>query len=102
MVRIYCTYTCKFGELGYFSLSLSLSPLQYAALDSTATNLAVAGKAGFALYSGSRRRWKLFGNELQEQGLVCRGGLAWYKELVVFPCRVQERDEEVHLCTCNI
>ena len=68
---------------------------QYAALDSTATNLAVAGKAGFALYSGSRRRWKLFGNEVQEQGLTCRGGLAWYKDVVVFPCRVQERDEEV-------
>ena len=74
---------------------------QYAALDSTATNLAVAGKAGFALYSGSRRRWKLFGNEVQEQGLTCRGGLAWYKDIVVFPCRVQERDEEVQCTTCN-
>ena len=91
-------YTCKFGDL-LLLLSplspLSLSPLQYAALDSTATNLAVAGKAGFALYSGSRRRWRLFGNEVQEQGLVCRGGLAWYKDVVVFPCRVQERDEVV-------
>ena len=55
----------------------------------------MAGKAGFALYSGSRRKWKLFGNEVQEQGLTCRGGLAWYKDIVVFPCRVQERDEEV-------
>ena len=55
----------------------------------------MAGKAGFALYSGSKRKWKLFGNEVQEQGLTCRGGLAWYKDIVVFPCRVQERDEEV-------
>jgi hypothetical protein len=55
----------------------------------------VSGKAGFALYSSARRKWKLFGNEVQEQGLICRGGLAWYHDILVFPCRVQEKSEEV-------
>ena len=31
----------------------------------------------------------------QEQGLMCRGGLLWYRDVVVFPCRVQEKYEEV-------
>ena len=53
------------------------------------------GGAGFALYSSTRRKWKLFGNEIQEQGLICRGGLAWYHDVLVFPCRVQEKNEEV-------
>ena len=70
--------------------------LQFAALNNTGTNLAVAGRAGFAIYSGARRKWKLFGNEVQEQSLVCRGGLLWFEDIVVFPCRVQEHHEEVN------
>ena len=31
----------------------------------------------------------------QEQSLMCRGGLLWYRDIVVFPCRVQEINEEV-------
>ena len=26
---------------------------------------------------------------------MCRGGLLWYQDMVVFPCRVQEKYEEV-------
>ena len=32
---------------------------------------------------------------LQEQSMMCRGGLLWYMDIVVFPCRVQEKYEEV-------
>ena len=69
--------------------------LQYAAVSHNGLNLAVSGKAGFALYSASRRKWKLFGNEVQEQSLICRGGFTWYHDVLVFPCRVQEKTEEV-------
>jgi len=61
-------------------------------------NLGVAGRAGFALYSTMRRKWKLFGNEVQEQALMCRGGMAWYHEVIVFPCRVMDKREEVRGC----
>ncbi len=69
-------------------------------MNAAGSNLVIAGRAGFALYSGSRRKWKLFGNEVQEQSLVCRGGVLWYQDIVVFPCRVQEHSEEVWGCVC--
>ena len=34
-------------------------------------------------------------HSLQEQSMMCRGGLLWYMDIVVFPCRVQEKYEEV-------
>ena len=52
-------------------------PLRFATLDSKCENLAVAGRTGFALYSFSTRRWKLFGNESQERDFVVAGGLLW-------------------------
>ena len=67
-------------------------------MSNSGSNLVIAGRAGFAIYSDSRRKWKLFGNEVQEQGLVCRGGVVWYEDIVVFPCRVQEHTEEVWSC----
>jgi hypothetical protein len=70
-------------------------PLRYAAVDEGGCNLAVAGRAGFALYSGVNRKWKLFGNEVQEQAMMCRGGLLWHRDIVIFPCRVQEKYEEI-------
>jgi hypothetical protein len=70
-------------------------PVKFSAVDATGCNIAVAGKAGFALYSGLHKKWKLFGNEIQEQAMMCRGGLLWYRDVVVFPCRVQEKYEEI-------
>jgi hypothetical protein len=71
--------------------------MKYSAVDDSGCNLAVAGKAGFALYSGHHKKWKLFGNEVQEQAMMCRGGLLWYRDILVFPCRVQEKHEEIRL-----
>lgn len=65
------------------------------ATNSTGDQIVTAGKAGLAIYQIHKRKWKLFGSELQEQNLVCRGGVAWYKDVVIFPCRVQEKNEEV-------
>ena len=46
-------------------LSSVTSHLQYAAISPGGVNVAIAGKAGFALYSSFKRKWKLFGNEVQ-------------------------------------
>ena len=95
----------------YTSLSLSslliddplpLYHLQYVATTINGDHIAVAGRAGFAVYLQRRRRWKLFGSEMQEQGMVCRGGLDWYKSVVVFPCRVQDRTDEVSVFVLTI
>ncbi|KAI9565342.1 hypothetical protein GHT06_009134 [Daphnia sinensis] len=52
-------------------------PLSFATLDARCENLAGAGRTGFALYSFTTRRWKLFGNESQERDFVVAGGLLW-------------------------
>ncbi len=52
------------------------------------------GKAGFAIYLMKKRKWKLFGSELQEQNLLCRGGVTWYKDVLVYPCRLNEKKLE--------
>ena len=40
-------------------------PVRFASVDATCQHVAVAGRAGVALYSLATRRWKLFGNESQ-------------------------------------
>ena len=75
---------------------LSLNwPINYACVGQDGRYLAVAGKAGMALYSSLNHKWKLFSNEQQEQSMVCRGGLAWWNDIVVFPCIVSNSNVEV-------
>ena len=49
-------------EKAYPQLPMSL---QYAAVNSLGTCVAVAGRTGLAHYALFTRRWKLFGNETQ-------------------------------------
>lgn len=75
---------------------LSLNwPISYSCVDQDGRYLAVAGKAGVALFSSLNHKWKLFSNEQQEQSVVCRGGLAWWNDIVVFPCVVSCSNVEV-------
>lgn len=41
-----------------------------------------------------KRKWKLFGSELQEQNLLCRGGVTWYKDVLIFPCKVKDKNTD--------
>jgi hypothetical protein len=70
-------------------------PLKYSCVDCTGSYIATAGKAGLALYSCVTRKWKLFSNEQQEQGVVCCGGVVWWKDIVVFPCVASKSVVEV-------
>ena len=65
------------------------------------TKETISGRVGFVVYLTNKRKWKLFGSEVQEQSVVCHGGLAWYGDVVVFPCRVQDRNDEVTTDTCT-
>jgi len=69
--------------------------LQYAALDDSGKHMVAVGSAGFTLYSVTKRKWRMFGNERQEQSITCSGGVAWWKHFVVFPCTVQGNNHEV-------
>ncbi|KAJ7986873.1 hypothetical protein DPEC_G00332920 [Dallia pectoralis] len=61
-------------------------PIRFAAIDTAGQCMAVAGRRGFAHYSMSTRKWKLFGNITQEQNMTVTGGLAWWKDFVVVAC----------------
>ena len=65
------------------------------AISANGEYIVVVGRAGFCVFLIRKRKWKLFGSELQEQSLICRGGVTWYQDVVIFPCRVNEKNEEV-------
>lgn len=52
-------------------------------MDLSGEHLAVAGRAGLALYSLGTRRWKLFGSESQERDIIVSGGLLWWGSYIV-------------------
>lgn len=58
-------------------------PIRYTAMDLSGEHLAVAGRAGLALYSVGTRRWKLFGSESQERDIIVSGGLLWWGSYIV-------------------
>ncbi|XP_055731120.1 guanine nucleotide exchange factor subunit RIC1-like isoform X1 [Salvelinus fontinalis] len=73
-------------------------PIRFAAIDTAGQCIAVAGRRGFAHYSMSSRKWKLFGNITQEQNVTVTGGLAWWKDFVVVACyNFIDRQEELRL-----
>lgn len=73
-------------------------PIRYAAIDDSSKYLAVAGMHGYAHFSLARRKWKLFGNETQEQNVICRGGLTWWQNFLVVGCySIQDELDEVRL-----
>ncbi|CAB1318158.1 unnamed protein product [Coregonus sp. 'balchen'] len=73
-------------------------PIRFAAIDTAGQCIAVAGRRGFAHYSMSTRKWKLFGNITQEQNMTVTGGLAWWNDFVVVACyNFIDQQEELRL-----
>lgn len=48
--------------------------------------MAIAGRTGLAHYSLQTRRWKLFGNEIQEKDFIVVGGLLWWRDYIIVGC----------------
>lgn len=61
-------------------------PIRYSSISSDGKFIAVAGRRGFAHYNTFSNRWKLFGNQQQEQSFLVRGGMVWYKNLLLVAC----------------
>jgi hypothetical protein len=56
------------------------------------SQLAVAGRRGVALYNTLTSRWKLFGDEREEQRVACRG-LCWFgRDVVIVAAAVDVAD----------
>ncbi|XP_077981374.1 guanine nucleotide exchange factor subunit RIC1-like [Glandiceps talaboti] len=81
--------------IGYLSANW---PIKYAAVDRAGHCVAVAGKTGLAHYALFTRKWKLFGNETQEQDMAVNGGLCWWKDFIITACyNVNENRDEIRL-----
>ncbi|KAI8805518.1 RIC1-domain-containing protein [Cladochytrium replicatum] len=71
-------------------------PIRYATVSPSGNFLAIAGKRGLAHYSTESKRWKLFGNEQQEQSFVVRGGMLWHRNILIVACQdVMTSDHEL-------
>ncbi|KAI8806108.1 RIC1-domain-containing protein [Cladochytrium replicatum] len=62
-------------------------PIRYATISPSGNFLAIAGRRGLAHYSTESKRWKLFGNEQQEQSFVVRGGMLWHRNILIVACQ---------------
>ncbi|KAJ8656341.1 hypothetical protein O0I10_007906 [Lichtheimia ornata] len=63
-------------------------PIRYASISQDGRFIAIAGRRGFAHYNTFSNRWKMFGNQQQEQSFLVRGGMAWYKNILIAACEV--------------
>ncbi|RHZ64136.1 hypothetical protein Glove_326g54 [Diversispora epigaea] len=71
-------------------------PIKYSSISGDGRYIAIAGRRGLAHYNVYSGRWKLFGNQQQEQEFAVRGGLLWFKQILVVAC------ENVRLHTFEI
>ncbi|KAK6099652.1 WD40 repeat protein [Batrachochytrium dendrobatidis] len=62
-------------------------PIRYVSLNSSGKFIAIAGKRGLAHYNTFSGKWKLFGNEHQEQGFTVQGGILWFRSMLIVACQ---------------
>lgn len=65
-------------------------PIRYSSLSSDGRLIAVAGRRGLVHYSSTSGRWKLFGDERQEQAFAVKGGLLWFHHVLIAAVEVQK------------
>ncbi|KAI9317719.1 RIC1-domain-containing protein [Dichotomocladium elegans] len=66
-------------------------PIRYASISQDGRFIAVAGRRGLAHYNTYSNRWKMFGNQQQEQSFLVRGGMAWYKNILIAACELVDQ-----------
>ncbi|TMS40173.1 hypothetical protein L596_006586 [Steinernema carpocapsae] len=74
-------------------------PIKLASVEPTnPKTLAIAGQAGFCLCNIQTGKWRLFGNETQEQNLLVTGGISiWNDYVIVVGCDTEGTKEEIRL-----
>lgn len=55
--------------------------------------LAVAGRCGFALYSQSSLKWRLFSTLAEEEALIVTADLVWLRHYLIVPCTFQGENQ---------
>ena len=55
--------------------------------------LALAGRRGLAHSSVGSGRWKTFGDAVEENAFVVRGGMCWYQHILIAAIETEEHQE---------
>lgn len=76
-------------------------PIRFVAAGPGSQYIAVAGRRGVAHFSRATGRWRLFGNQTQEQALECVGGIVWWNEYLIVPCKTANGQHEVRFFPRN-
>ncbi|KAI9894298.1 MAG: hypothetical protein M1814_003054 [Vezdaea aestivalis] len=58
-------------------------PIRATVISSDGKYVAIAGRRGLAHYSINSGRWKTFDNDFMENEFVVRGGMCWYRHILV-------------------
>ncbi|ORX51228.1 RIC1-domain-containing protein [Hesseltinella vesiculosa] len=76
-------------------------PIRYTAISPDGKYIAIAGRRGLAHFNILSQRWKLFGNQQQEERFIVRGGMVWFKQILVVACEIMNsahgKSYELHL-----
>eukprot|EP00842_Homolaphlyctis_polyrhiza_P005744 jgi/Hompol1/6170/HPOL_004856-RA len=61
-------------------------PIRYVSVNTSGHFIAIAGARGLAHYNTLSGKWKLFGNEHQEQSFAVQGGILWFRSMMIIAC----------------
>ncbi|KAF9458722.1 RIC1-domain-containing protein [Collybia nuda] len=65
-------------------------PIRYSSLSNDGRLIAIAGRRGLIHYSSTSGRWKVFGEEEQEQAFTVKGGLVWFHHVLIAAVEVSK------------
>ncbi|KIY51327.1 RIC1-domain-containing protein [Fistulina hepatica ATCC 64428] len=65
-------------------------PIKHSSLSSDGRLIAIAGRRGLIHYSSSSGRWKIFGDEIQEQAFTVKGGMLWFHHVLIAAVEVSK------------
>lgn len=65
-------------------------PIRYSSLSNDGRLIAIAGRRGLIHYSSTSGRWKIFGEEEQEQAFTVKGGLLWFHHVLIAAVEVSK------------
>ena len=65
-------------------------PIRYISVNRNGTDIAAAGKKGIITYNSIKKRWRLFGDQKQEQKIQCIS-LTWFKRCVIILNQIKEK-----------
>lgn len=71
-------------------------PVLHVAASKDGTHLAIAGRRGLIIYDLRSKKWRVFGDVMQEQRISCRG-LLWLGKIVVI-CNYNDTSKLYELC----